>query len=161
SKCSNPSGYLVSPNSDSACFQVCACVSSCANTGPHGNIAPIPAKAGATTDDAVARKTERRLNFMQLLRRNCSHNTVAEDYVAFSVPRQRSITSLKFPRARAAMAFRNNRRKDAQLRLFFPLFLGRFGTRGRWLTFGCLGQRHRVVGQGVQIINEVCALLRP
>src|SRR5262249_4783287 len=155
---SNPSGYLVSPNSDSACFQVCACVSGCANTGPHGNIALIPAKAGATTDDAVARKTERRLNFMQLLRRNCSHNAVAEDYVAFSVPRQRSITQISAGKSRNGLQKQSTKRRSA--RLFFPLFLGRFGTRGRWLTFGCLGQRHRVVGQGVQIINEVCALLR-
>ena len=42
--------------------------------------------AGATNVDAVARKTDRRLSFMQLLRHNYFRYAVAGNYVAFSVP---------------------------------------------------------------------------
>src|SRR4029078_11189245 len=75
----------MSPNNDRPCCQDLACASARDN-GPK----PIALKAGRAKLAALARKTDRRLKFI-----NCSDDTcndrdaINSDYVCFSIHRQR------------------------------------------------------------------------
>src|SRR4029078_124494 len=151
----------MSPDNDTPCCHVLSCASARDNE-PR----PTALKAGIAKLAALARKTDRRLKFMQLLRRTiyrprCNYFRLCRFFV--SPPAGAASRPLRASHKSVA-----KRRKDEICKwpgdtpgrwndgYIYNLFLLLSTGRG---IFSRLRQRNRIIRQRVQIVDHVGALL--